>query len=229
MFDLPDVNNNCPKTTHDQLVVGSAYRDVLQDCLSYLEWCRVQQTGVCEISTYTDFYNNNLPLLATEQDMRSMKLHDLFTLKADAENNGIMEERMNAMMNFEMQQMQQFALDDPEESTVPISADEIPNLCSPEARREAETAQKLVRDLIEATTFNDWLDNQLEICCDELAMAYQGLVNLEMMANRIGALNTQRDSILDQLEVYKNTGGQTREAWESDYLSTYVAPVIYPD
>jgi hypothetical protein len=44
-------------------------------------------------------------------------------------------------------------------------------------------------------------------------MAYQGLVNLEMMVDRIGTLTTQRDSILDQLEVYKNTGGQTREAW----------------
>ena len=141
MFGLPDVHANCPKTTHDQLVVGLAYRDVLQDCLSYLEWCRVQQTGVCEVSTYTDFYNNNLPLLATQQDMRSMKLHDLFTLKANAENNGIMDERMAAMAYFEMKQMQQFTQDAPDESTVPISADEIPNLCSPEARQAAETAQ----------------------------------------------------------------------------------------
>ena len=158
-----------------------------------------------------------------------MKLHDLFTLKVEAENNGIMADRMAAMDYFRMQQMMQFDFEAPDESTVPISADEIPDLCSPEARQAAATAQQLVQDLIDVTTFNDWLDSQLEVCCDDLAMAYQGLVNLEMMADRIGALMTQRTSILDQLEVYKNTGGLSRMDWEADYLSTYVAPVTYPD
>lgn len=32
-------------------------------------------------------------------------------------------------------------MDAPDESTVPISAAEIPNLCSPEARQAAERAQ----------------------------------------------------------------------------------------
>ena len=40
--------------------------------------------------------------------MRMMKLHDLFTLKEDAVNNGIMADRMAAMQVFEMQQMEQF-------------------------------------------------------------------------------------------------------------------------
>ena len=73
--------------------------------------------------------------------MRMMKLHDLFTLKEDAVNNGIMADRMSAMQVFEMQQMEQFSMDAPDESTVPISAAEIPNLCSPEARQAAERAQ----------------------------------------------------------------------------------------
>ena len=45
----------------------------------------------------------NLPMLMDVQEMQAMKLHDLFTLKVEAENNGIMADRMSAMQVFTME------------------------------------------------------------------------------------------------------------------------------
>ena len=48
------------------------------------------------------------------------------------------------------------------------------------------------------------------------------------MADRITPLQNQRNSLLDSIEVYKNTGGLPRATWEAGFMSGYTAPVSYP-
>ena len=69
--------------------------------------------------------------------MQDMKLHDLFTLKVEAENNGIMADRMAAIEVFDMNLMMDFNADAPEPSQVSIEAVDVPQLCGPDARAAA--------------------------------------------------------------------------------------------
>lgn len=112
------------------------------------------------------FYSDNLPMLTDTEDAQAMKLHDLFTLKVEAVNNGIMADRMEAMQTFTDDLMADFNEDAPEPATVSISLDPVPQLCGPEARTAGQTAADLVDDLIAATTFNNWLDGLLSECCE---------------------------------------------------------------
>ena len=173
------------------------------------------------------FYSDNLPMLMDAQDTQAMKLHDLFTLKVEAVNNGIMADRMQAMQTFTDDLMADFNEDAPEPATVSISLDPVPQLCGPEARAAGQTAADLVDDLIAVTTFNNWLDGLLSECCEQLAMSYQGLVDLENMMDRVGTLRSQRTSILDQLEGFKNTVPLPRAEWEASL--GYVPENIFPD
>ena len=52
---------------------------------------------MCDATVYEDAYNTNLPLLDAERDARQTKVFDLFTLKVEQENNGVIADRVQAV------------------------------------------------------------------------------------------------------------------------------------
>lgn len=140
-----------------------------------------------------------------------------------------MADRLEAVREFRDLLIERFEESPPTPVVVTeISTVTVPLLCSIESRDAAETLNQLVADLSRQRTINMWLDEQLVECCQELATAYEGLVALETMADRITPLQNQRNSLLDSIEVYKNTGGLPRATWEAGFMSGYTAPVSYP-
>ena len=52
---------------------------------------------MCDATVYEDAYNTNLPLLDAERDARQTKVFDLFTLKVEQENSGVIADRVEAV------------------------------------------------------------------------------------------------------------------------------------
>jgi hypothetical protein len=48
-FEVPDIHPNCPEDTQDAHAMAEAFRDVLEDCLSYLAWLQAQSSGFCDV------------------------------------------------------------------------------------------------------------------------------------------------------------------------------------
>ena len=62
-------------------MIALAFRDVLEDCLSYLEWLKVQEDGSCDISTFHNIIEDNDPLVQQTNDYLGMVMMDLFVIK----------------------------------------------------------------------------------------------------------------------------------------------------
>ena len=58
-FDVPTNLDECPEDVLDALAVAEAFRDVLEDCLSYTEWLSAQAAGRCDVQLFLDFVTDN--------------------------------------------------------------------------------------------------------------------------------------------------------------------------
>ena len=114
---------------------------------------------MCDATVYEDAYNTNLPLLDFERDARQTKVFDLFTLKVEQENSGVIADRVEAVRLFRDTLIERFDESPPTPAVVTeFSTVTVPLLCSIESRTAAETLNQLFEDLTRARTINMFLD-----------------------------------------------------------------------
>jgi len=66
-FDVPVVSQLCDQEVHDAVVIANVFRDLLEDCASYLEWLRAQEAGYCELDQFNDPTTGYLTLAEAEK------------------------------------------------------------------------------------------------------------------------------------------------------------------
>ena len=160
--DVPELADDETEALRDELV-DAEYR--LAYCKTFVSWLKEEIFVPCEVLrvSYETANADNLPRVAASQAQRDSYLASLKQLKDD---DNLSQEDFDALM------LAEFTTAAPESVASGIDILPAPIVCQQETLDARDALVDLEQEITDAETYQQWLKEQTEECCQDLGIEY---------------------------------------------------------